>query len=399
MNCSCRTAALRIFVRSVVRVHAPPLTSTTTRGTRSCQTLSQQPFRYGRRNGLASPACPVSSRRRMSSAAPLSDDTTSGGEPANVTTSAAPDEGKHDDDAASPRFPKALKAKKKQKRLVEKVTEDLLEAEQLVYDTKAALEQGQVEQVAPEEVPAETAKEESEAPTGTQDEEAENLVEKIPKNRRKREARQAGTYVPGESPPQNAEKPTEEKPPKRERKKLLGEDNKSRNKPQAKDSKARNTEKVERPKRDARQARDSDNTTEPPPRKEPWQLQKAALKEKFPEGWSPRKRLSPDALAGIKALHQQFPEEYTTDVLADKFEVSPEAIRRILKSKWEPAPEEEIERQERWFSRGKRIWSAWADEGKKPPTKWRKEGITRDPSFHERRARSIAQRKLAKTLM
>ncbi|KAB5582535.1 hypothetical protein GE09DRAFT_1075387 [Coniochaeta sp. 2T2.1] len=399
MNCSCRTAALRIFVRSVVRVHAPPLTSTVTRGRRSCQTLSQQPFRYGRRNGLAAPAFQVSSRRRMSSAALLSDEPTSEANPTNEATSTAPDEVQHHDDAAASRFPKALKAKKKQKRLVEKVAEDLMEAEQLVYDTKAALEQKQVEQEVLEEAPEEAANEEYPAPTSAQNEEAEPLVEKIPKNRRKREARKAGTYVPDEGPPQNAEKPTEEKPPRQERKKPEAKERKARNNPEGEDRKARNTGKARRPKREARQARDSDNTTEPPPKKEPWQLQKAALKEKFPEGWSPRKRLSPDALAGIKALHQQFPEEYTTDVLADKFEVSPEAIRRILKSKWEPAPEDEIERQERWFSRGKRIWSAWADEGKKPPTKWRKEGITRDPSFHERRARSIAQRKLAKTLM
>lgn len=134
--------------------------------------------------------------------------------------------------------------------------------------------------------------------------------------------------------------------------------------------------------------------------KEHWQTQKDALKEKFPDGWNPRKKLSPDALAGIRALHQQFPEEYTTDVLADKFEVSPEAIRRILKSKWEPNPDEEIERQERWFNRGKKIWATWAELGKKPPERWRKEGITRSPEFHEqRKARAKARSRLARTLM
>jgi hypothetical protein len=140
--------------------------------------------------------------------------------------------------------------------------------------------------------------------------------------------------------------------------------------------------------------------SEPPPKKEDWQTQKAALKEKFPDGWNPRKRLSPDALAGIRALHQQFPEEYTTEVLAEKFEVSAEAVRRILKSKWEPNPEEEIERQERWFNRGKQIWATWAELGKKPPERWRKEGITRSPEFHEqRKARAKARSRLARTLM
>ncbi|OTB03376.1 hypothetical protein M426DRAFT_23743 [Hypoxylon sp. CI-4A] len=113
-------------------------------------------------------------------------------------------------------------------------------------------------------------------------------------------------------------------------------------------------------------------------RKEHWQIQKEALQQKFPEGWSPRKRLSPDALDGIRALHAQFPEDYTTEVLAEKFLVSPEAIRRILRSKWTPNSEQEESRQERWFNRGKNIWTQMAALGKKPPRRWRREGIVRD---------------------
>ncbi|KAI0385353.1 hypothetical protein F5Y04DRAFT_245641 [Hypomontagnella monticulosa] len=123
----------------------------------------------------------------------------------------------------------------------------------------------------------------------------------------------------------------------------------------------------------------------PPPKREEWQIQKSALKEKFPEGWSPRKRLSPDALDGIRALHSQFPEDYTTEVLAEKFEVSAEAIRRILRSKWTPSAKEEESRQERWFKRGKNIWSQMAALGKKPPRRWRREGIVRDPSWNRPR--------------
>ncbi|KAI1179686.1 hypothetical protein F4777DRAFT_533638 [Nemania sp. FL0916] len=121
------------------------------------------------------------------------------------------------------------------------------------------------------------------------------------------------------------------------------------------------------------------------PWKPHWQIQKEALKEKFPEGWQPRKRLSPDALDGIRQLHQQFPQQYTTEVLARHFEVSPEAIRRILKSKWTPSSEEEMDRQRRWFNRGKGIWSHMAELGKKPPVKWRREGIVRDPKWNEKR--------------
>lgn len=117
---------------------------------------------------------------------------------------------------------------------------------------------------------------------------------------------------------------------------------------------------------------------------EPWMIQKNALKDKFPEGWRSRKRLSPDALDGIRALHAQFPEQYTTPVLADQFKVSPEVIRRILKSKWRPSPEEDIKRQERWFNRGKNVWSNMVSLGFKAPKVWRREGIVREPSWNRK---------------
>lgn len=121
-----------------------------------------------------------------------------------------------------------------------------------------------------------------------------------------------------------------------------------------------------------------DNPLNPPkPRTgpSPWQTQKAALTTKFPVGWIPRKRLSPDTLDGIRTLHAQYPSKYTTPVLASQFKVSPEAIRRILKSKWRPSDEEEEERVKRWENRGKSIWEGLAEVGLKPPRKWREMGI------------------------
>jgi hypothetical protein len=143
-----------------------------------------------------------------------------------------------------------------------------------------------------------------------------------------------------------------------------------------------------------------DTETPPTPSRDPlieepnkdkplWKIQKEALKEKFPDGWKPRKRLSPDALAGIRALNAQFPEVYTTSTLASRFEVSPENIRRILKSKWQPNADEEKGRQERWFKRGMQVWDHQAALGMKPPRKWRLEGVTRDPEYHVRRKAAI----------
>jgi len=123
-----------------------------------------------------------------------------------------------------------------------------------------------------------------------------------------------------------------------------------------------------------------------PPR-EPWQVQKAALNEKFgTTGWEPRKRLSPDALDGIRALHAQYPQTYTTAALAEQFKVSPEAIRRILKSKWRPSEEEDVDRRQRWQKRGESIWGHMVELGVKPPKKWREMGVGRKTGVGEWRS-------------
>lgn len=115
-----------------------------------------------------------------------------------------------------------------------------------------------------------------------------------------------------------------------------------------------------------------------PHKKEPWQSYKAALKEKFgDEAWTPRKRISPDALAGIRALRASQPEVYTTERLAEHFKMSPEAIRRILRSKWQPSEEEMDDRRKRWEKRGIKKWTEMAEEGVRPPKKWRELGVGR----------------------
>jgi uncharacterized protein YnzC (UPF0291/DUF896 family) len=42
---------------------------------------------------------------------------------------------------------------------------------------------------------------------------------------------------------------------------------------------------------------------------------------------------------GLRMLHAQNPDIFTTPLLANRFRISPEAVRRILKSKWEPTKE------------------------------------------------------------
>jgi hypothetical protein len=65
-------------------------------------------------------------------------------------------------------------------------------------------------------------------------------------------------------------------------------------------------------------------------------VHRARLKELFPEGWNPPRKLSRDAMEGLRALHRLDSEQFSTPVLATRFKISPEAVRRILRSRWQP---------------------------------------------------------------
>ncbi|KAL4937086.1 required for respiratory growth protein 9, mitochondrial [Aspergillus oleicola] len=113
----------------------------------------------------------------------------------------------------------------------------------------------------------------------------------------------------------------------------------------------------------------SKNQTDEPPKpkkREQWEIQKDALKKKFPAGWAPAKKLSPDAIEGIRHLHSADPDKFNTAVLAQEFKISPESIRRILKSKWRPSATEAEKRRERWENRHERIWGHMAELGLRP---------------------------------
>lgn len=69
-----------------------------------------------------------------------------------------------------------------------------------------------------------------------------------------------------------------------------------------------------------------------------------------PNAQSKLKRLSRKSIEGIQTLHDRFPEELTTDKLAEFFKISPIAISKILKSRWKPNDEESLELNRRWES-------------------------------------------------
>jgi hypothetical protein len=71
------------------------------------------------------------------------------------------------------------------------------------------------------------------------------------------------------------------------------------------------------------------------------------MKRSFPSGWSPPHKLSRKAMDGLRELQRFDPEKFTTPILAERFRISPEAVRRILKSKWVPTEE----RRSKWIEK------------------------------------------------
>lgn len=101
----------------------------------------------------------------------------------------------------------------------------------------------------------------------------------------------------------------------------------------------------------------------------PWKRQMFALREKFHDkgGWNPSKKLSREAMDGIRSIKASNPELSSGDI-ASYFKVSPEAIRRILRSKWRPSPAEQANISVRWERRGERL-KEQKQETVKPPQK------------------------------
>lgn len=73
----------------------------------------------------------------------------------------------------------------------------------------------------------------------------------------------------------------------------------------------------------------------------------------------------------LRILHHHSPETFTTPVLAERFKISPEAVRRILKSNWVPCKQrkdelktrDEARKAERRRKRMEKEWTEGVDKG------------------------------------
>lgn len=85
-----------------------------------------------------------------------------------------------------------------------------------------------------------------------------------------------------------------------------------------------------------------------------WQKRNEAIRARYGV-WNPSRRLSIQQIQDLRDLKAKVPHLKTKD-LADLYHISPEAVRRILKSKWVPKDEEVgsvIERAERRKARSR----------------------------------------------
>ncbi|CAN3364613.1 required for respiratory growth protein 9, mitochondrial [Diutina catenulata] len=76
-----------------------------------------------------------------------------------------------------------------------------------------------------------------------------------------------------------------------------------------------------------------------------WAKRDASLKKRYGE-WNPTRKLSRQQMDDLRSLSVQMPHLKTVD-LAQYFGVSPEAVRRILKSSWQPTESDTTELQAR----------------------------------------------------
>ncbi|KAF8609645.1 hypothetical protein BDV93DRAFT_518427 [Ceratobasidium sp. AG-I] len=77
----------------------------------------------------------------------------------------------------------------------------------------------------------------------------------------------------------------------------------------------------------------------PPPTPHQYLTHRATMKRMYPEGWAPPRTISREAMESLREMNQRDPIQFRVPVLAAKFKISPEAVSRILKSKWQPPPE------------------------------------------------------------
>ena len=78
-----------------------------------------------------------------------------------------------------------------------------------------------------------------------------------------------------------------------------------------------------------------------------WINHKNAVRNKIGSNWNPKKKLSRGAMVGMKDLNRFDNKQFNVRTLSEKFKVSPESVRRILKSNFKPSDLKSFKQNER----------------------------------------------------
>ncbi|GAA5999102.1 mitochondrial ribosome assembly protein RRG9 [Rhodotorula paludigena] len=141
----------------------------------------------------------------------------------------------------------------------------------------------------------------------------------------------------------------------------------------------------------AKGASDSDSADDEWANAPEWKRHQRAMKRKFPEGWAPPKRISREAMDLMRTLARSDPAVYTVQYLATKFKSSPEAVRRILKSKFQLAPEEQARREAK-RKEARRRGEGAATAGSGPGSTWEGDLAAQGREMRELRQKRDSQR-------
>lgn len=116
----------------------------------------------------------------------------------------------------------------------------------------------------------------------------------------------------------------------------------------------------------------------PPPTPHEYRAHRATIKRMYPEGWAPPRTISREAMETLREMNKRDPVHFRVPVLAAKFKISPEAVSRILKSKWQPSPERKARLlardhlgKDKWIAekiRAERVEAEKSLEGRWDPT-------------------------------
>eukprot|EP01132_Coremiostelium_polycephalum_P001513 gene1513-1905_t len=74
--------------------------------------------------------------------------------------------------------------------------------------------------------------------------------------------------------------------------------------------------------------------------------------------WEPKKKISREEMDELRTLHKEDPEHYDVKFLSNHYQLSIEAIKRILKSKWKPSAQKLEHLHKRKIDEQKKIYKA-----------------------------------------